>query len=144
MKDRIMLQNRLCRINPEVSPEDVIVAFPFDLAPEGDVKTDGFVAVTTSDVYVYENDVLMLRLKSADIDEYIFSNGVGCVFAECVTNGVHRLLCRATMAQRDLISSIIWQLNRRMERGTYSYAYEEETDVKCPTCGRRYPPDSHA
>ncbi len=143
MNERKKLVDRLCRLDPGINADDVIVAFPFDLQPEGDSRVDGFVAVTSSDVYVYENDELRLRIEADAISEYIFTNGVGCIFAECVTDGVHRLLCRATNVHKDLISSIIWQLNRRMERGTYNYSYEKDVDVKCPTCGRRYPPGSH-
>ena len=143
MSERTELTGRLCRINSAVKEDDVIVAFGFDLMPEDNKPTDGFVAVTTSHVYVYEDDRLAADFDTDKITEYIFTNGVGCVFAECVYNGEHMLLCRATMGHRDLISSIIWQLNRRMERGTYNYAYEADTDVKCPKCGSKYPPGSH-
>ncbi len=143
MSERTELTSRLCRINDGVSPDDVIVAFAFDLMPEGNLPVDGFVAVTASHVYVYEDDRLAADFDSEKISEYIFTNGVGCVFAEIVYGGEHMLLCRATMGHRDLIASVVWQLNRRRERGTYSYAYEDDVDVKCPNCGRRYPPGSH-
>ena len=143
MGERLALTSRLCRINSDVCADDVIVAFAYDLPREGYGTVDGFVAVTTDRVYVYEDDRLLADYNAADVTEYIFTNGVGCVFAECVADGVHVMLCRASMSHKDTISSIIWQLSRRLERGTYSYAYEEDTDVKCPTCGRRYPPGSH-
>lgn len=143
MGERQELTVRLCRINGAVRQDDVIVAFRFDLMPDGNDNADGFVAVTTDRIYVYESDRLIADYDADSITEYIFNLGVGCVFAECVCNGVHTLLCRATMGHKDLISSVIWQLNRRRERGVYNYNYEEDTDVKCPTCGRRYPPGSH-
>ena len=143
MSERAELTTRLCRINQSIKPDDVVVAFGFDLCPDENSPVDGFVAVTSTHVYVYEDDRLAADFDQDKISEYIFTNGVGCVFAECVYDGEHMLLCRATMEHRDLISSVIWQLNRRRERGTYSYAYENEIDVTCPKCGIRYPSGSH-
>ena len=143
VSERAALTSRLCRINKDVSADDVVVAFAFDLPREGYGVVDGFVAVTTERVYVYEDDRLTADYDASGITEYVFTNGVGCVFAECVYNGAHMMLCRASMSHKDTIAAIIWQLTRRLERGTYSYAYEEDTDVKCPTCGRKYPPGSH-
>lgn len=145
MSERIELTSRLCRINPDVSPEDVIVAFSFDLKhDESEEPTDGFVAVTDKKVYVYEHDVLIAGYDTEKITEYKYVAGVGCVFAECTVDGVHTLLCRGSMSHRDAYSSILWQLNRRLEHGSkYNYAYEEDLDTVCPECQRKYPPGSH-
>ncbi len=144
MSDRIKLAERLSKLNGNVATDDVIVAFGFDLRPDDSYEsTDGFVAVTDDRIYIYENDTLQSELDATKVSEYIFTMGVGCVFAECVYDGTHTLLCRGTMANKDAYSSIIWQLNRRIEHGTYNYRYEEDIDVICPQCNRKYPPGSH-
>ena len=135
MSERIELSNRLCNINADVSPDDVIVAFSYNLKPDDSYDpTEGFVAVTSSRVYVYENDTLISDYDASLITEYILTSGVGCVFAECICDGVHVLLCRGDMTHKDAYASIIRQLNHKLENGKYSYAYEEDIDVKCPKC----------
>ncbi len=144
MSERKELTSRLCRINPEITPEEVIVAFSYDLKhDESEELTDGFVAVTDKKVYVYEHDVLIADYDTDKITEYKYVAGVGCAFAECTYDGKHTLLCRGTMGRRDAYSSILWQLNRRLELGKYNYAYEADIDTVCPTCQRKYPPGSH-
>ncbi|MCD7788319.1 MAG: ATP-binding cassette domain-containing protein [Firmicutes bacterium] len=145
MSERLELASRLCKLNPDIKEEDVTVAFGYDLKPDaGTAPTEGFVAVTADKIYIYEHDELLKTYNTDDVDEYFFTSGVGCVFAECsLKSGGHVLLCRATMGHIDVISSIVWQLNRQKKGVAYSYRYEKDVDVKCPTCGRRYPPGSH-
>ncbi len=145
MSERLELASRLCKLNPNIKEEDVTVAFGYDLKPDaGTAPTEGFVAVTADKIYIYEHDELLKTYNTDDVEEYFFTSGVGCVFAECsLKTGGHVLLCRATMGHIDVISSIIWQLNRQKKGAAYSYRYEKDVDVKCPTCGRRYPPGSH-
>lgn len=144
MTEREKLTARFCHINKNRDPKDAIVAFSFDLKSDDSYDpVDGFVAITEEKVYVYENDRLIADYDAKKISKYIFTPGVGCVFAECICDGKHYLLARGTMGHKDAYASIIWQLNRKIEHGKYDYKYEEDIDTVCPKCGRKYPPGSH-
>ncbi len=144
MSDRIKLTERFCKLHPDAAPEDVVVAFGFDLSPdESHRSTNGFVAVTNDGVFIYENNVLTAEYETTKISEYKYTLGVGCVFCECIYDGTHVIICRGTMANKDTYASVMWQLNRKIEKGVYDYRYEADIDVVCPTCNRKYPPGSH-
>ncbi|NLN23655.1 MAG: hypothetical protein GX164_06395, partial [Clostridiales bacterium] len=44
---------------------------------------DGYVAITKTCIYVYEDDNLKRKYDAHSVTEYKFTPGVGCVFAEC-------------------------------------------------------------
>jgi ATP-binding cassette subfamily B protein len=104
---------------------------------------DGYVAITKTCIYVYEDDNLKRKYDAHSVTEYKFTPGVGCVFAECTIDGHDVLLCRASMDKKDEIAAIMSRLNKMLEAGKFSYDYEAEIDKKCPKCGRPFPPGSH-
>lgn len=66
-----------------LSDEQVVSVWEYNLnRAESDGMTDGFVLVTEQSLLVYENGETILEASLSSIEEFKFTAGVGCVFAE--------------------------------------------------------------
>ncbi len=147
MENRKSLAARLCRWDPEIRPEDVLLTLPFHL-PRGltenaGKKTNGILALLPDRIVLYEKGTHVESISLSDIQECAFRAGVGCVFAECtLKNGDCRILCRTDMKAKDRYAAAVKQINYVLEYGHMREGVEEGHASTCPKCGRPFRPGS--
>lgn len=141
METRQNLTVRLTALDPSLHADDVLLPLPFPA--DSPRQKDNIAALLRDRTVVYENGVKTLDIANAEIEEFSFRMGIGCVFADCrLKNGEYRLLARADMRYKDLYAAALKQMSRYLTLGQIDYAYEENVQRSCPKCGRPFRPGS--
>ena len=85
-----------------LSDGDIVSVWEYDLdrtEPQG--FSDGFVVVTEASLSVFENGEQVMEVPLSSVQEFRFSMGVGCVFAEYTAKtGETVLISRADCTRR--------------------------------------------
>ncbi len=142
------LFERLHKINPVLSEEDVIVAFEYDLTDRADEnnradqRVNGLVCVTKDTLTVYLNGSVHKEISLLEAEDFRTTPGVGSVVAECTVNGSDMLICRASSAFTAEYGAIMKRINRYTETGEFSTEFMRELNRVCEKCGRPFPPGS--
>ncbi|MFA6947779.1 MAG: ABC transporter transmembrane domain-containing protein [Eubacteriales bacterium] len=143
MKKREELTKTFCGLYKNAAPEDVIVAFEYDL--ESDAKTErrcGIIGVTHDKIVKYLDGEYIGEYDLCDTKEWKCVPGVGCTTLEFKYQDDEHMLCRADMAYNALYAAIAKRLNRYIETHSYGYDYEKDMARICPKCGRPLRPGS--
>lgn len=139
MEKRTTLNERLMNLIPGLSEDDIIVPFQFDLNKTSSHETiDGLVGVLRDKLVLFVDGNLAETIPLAEITEFKYLSGIGCVFIEYVRDGKEYMLCRADMSFSRLYASLSKRLNKFMQTKKIDYDYEEEIELYCPKCGRPY------
>lgn len=144
MENRKLLTARVCGLDPSLKEEDILLAYGFDLLPDDSKNRCDGIAVLLKDRYIlYRDSKQILSLPLEQVKEFVFRQGIGCVFTEYKDNDdTEHLLCRADMQYLNTFAAVIKEMNRYLEGKGIHYEYEEELDRVCPKCGRPYRPGS--
>lgn len=145
---------KIKKLCPELSRDDLVTFWSYDLHPEIPGKTvDGFVVADRSHIIIYLDCEEIERIKIDDLASVKTDNGVGTMFVSYELksdNSVHLLsVCDMPHAKRAMLS--VKLLNRIIEHGWDYYEkirarrknrdIEEEADIRrfCPKCHRPIP-----
>ena len=144
MENRKLLTARVCGLDPSLKEEDILLAYGFDLLPDDSKNRCDGIAVLLKDRYIlYRDSKQILSLPLEQVKEFVFRQGIGCVFTEYKDkDDTEHLLCRADMQYLNTFAAVIKEMNRYLEGKGIHYEYEEELDRVCPKCGRPYRPGS--
>ena len=144
MENRKQLTARVCKLDPTLREDDVLLAYGFDLLPDDSrTRCDGIAALQKDRFLLFQDGRQILNLPLDQVKEFIFRQGIGCVFTEYKDKeDTEHLLCRADMQYLNAFAAVIKEMNRHLEGKTIHYEYEEELDRVCPKCGRPYRPGS--
>ncbi len=139
MEKRTTLNKKLIFLLPGLHEEEIIVPFQFDLDNTSSHQAvDGLAAILRDRLVVLKGGVLTETVSLAEITEFKYTAGIGCVFLEYVKDSRDHMLCRADMSFSRLYASLAKRINKYMQTGKFDYGYEEEVEVYCPKCGRPY------
>lgn len=144
MENRKQLTARICTLDSSIQEEDVLLAYGFDLLPDATrVRCDGIAALLKERFLLFQDGKQILSLPLKQVKEFIFRQGIGCVFTEYKDQSdTEHLLCRADMQHLNAFAAVIKEMNRHLEGKDIHYEYEAELDRVCPKCGRPYRPGS--
>ncbi len=134
------LYQRAKKLRPELSEEDIVSLWEYDLdLHDPQKKCDGFVVIDKQKGTVYENGNEVRSFSLDTVEELKFTAGVGCVFAEYIDkNGEEILLSRADCQYKNKMASAIKAANNYLcydEQAFHKYAPQE---LVCPKCGKSY------
>ena len=117
------LIDRAKKYQPQLTDETIVSIWEYNLDKE-DPKglKDGFVIITDDTLTVYENDTMVLTDSIANIKEFRFLSGVGCVFAEYITkSGETALISRANSSHKNRIATAIKAANHYILYGSHAF-----------------------
>ena len=138
------LYERAKSFRPELSEEDVISLWEYNLdleEPQG--KCDGFVLIDSKTCTVYENGKEKMAFSLDTVEEFKFSAGVGCVFAEYSNkNGEAFIISRADCNHKHKVASAVKAVNNFMRYDEHAFHKHAPQELVCPKCGRAYRPGS--
>ena len=138
------LYERAKSFRPELSEEDVISLWEYNLdleEPQG--KCDGFVLIDSKTCTVYENGKEKMAFSLDTVEEFKFSAGVGCVFAEYSNkNGEAFIISRADCNHKHKVASAVKAVNNFMRYDEHAFHKYAPQELVCPKCGRAYRPGS--
>ena len=78
-----MLTARVCGLDPSLKEEDILLAYGFDLLPDDSKNRCDGIAVLLKDRYIlYRDSKQILSLPLEQVKEFVFRQGIGCVFTE--------------------------------------------------------------
>ena len=122
----------------------MLLAYGFDLLPDATrVRCDGIAVLLKDRFLLFQDGKQILSLPLKQVKEFIFRQGIGCVFTEYKDQSdTEHLLCRADMQHLNAFAAVIKEMNRHLEGKDIHYEYEAELDRVCPKCGRPYRPGS--
>ena len=145
MENKHSLAARLAQWDPSVDPADVVYALPFPLSPElSGTAVDGIAAQMADRLVIWENGHKIREILHADVEEFVFRMGIGCVFADCkLKSGEFVSFARADMQYKDLYAAVLKRMTKYLQSPAADYSYEKEVDRVCPKCGRPYRPGSY-
>lgn len=125
---------------PELCAEDIVSLWEYNLDREDPKGTaDGFVIVSDKTLWVYENAEIFLSVPLAEIKDFRFHAGVGCVFAECVRkDGEIILISRADCSRKSRIATAVKAANHFIYYGSHAFEKYFPASNVCPKCGRAY------
>ena len=128
MENRKLLTARICTLDVSIREEDVLLAYGFDLLPDDSRKRCDGIAVLLKDRYLlYTDSKQVLSLPLDQVKEFVFRQGIGCVFTEYKDkDDVEHLLCRADMQYLNTFAAVIKEMNRHLEDKGIHYEYEAE------------------
>jgi hypothetical protein len=93
--------------------EDIIIPFQYDLTLTSSHETvDGLAGVLRDRLVMYTNGKMTETISLAEITEFKYIAGIGCVFMEYVKDGKDCMLCRADMSYARLYAALSKRLNR--------------------------------
>lgn len=139
MEKRTTLNERLISLIPGLREEDIIVPFQYDLNKTSSHEAvDGLAGVLRDKLVIFADGNPVETVPLAEITEFKYLSGIGCVFMEYMKDGKEYMLCRADMGFSRLYASLAKRLNRYMQTNKFDYGYEEEIELYCPKCGRPY------
>lgn len=139
MEKRTILNQRLLGLVPGLSEEDIVVPFQYDLTlTSSHEAVDGLAGVLRDRLVMITDGKLTDSVPLAEITEFKYIAGIGCVFMEYIKDGKDCMLCRADMSYARLYAALSRRINRYMQTHIFDYGYEEELDLYCIKCGRPY------
>ena len=134
------LFERAKKYQPQLDAEKIVSLWEYNLdkeEPRG--KKDGFVLISDDLLTVYENDEEVISEPIANIKEFRFMAGVGCVFAEYIRKtGETVLLARAGASYKNRMATAIKAANHYILYGSHAFEKYFPSDNVCPKCGRAY------
>lgn len=142
------LFGRLHSFDTDVRREDILVIFEYDLSDRvtdenrHDQRADGLVAVTRTEVRVYNGGVPVREIKLADASDFKITAGVGSVTAECTVDGSDMLICRGSSSHTGEYGAIMKRIERYRETGEFNTDFLRDLTRICEKCGRPFPPGS--
>ncbi|MBQ8248919.1 MAG: ABC transporter ATP-binding protein [Clostridia bacterium] len=142
------LLEKLHDVDSQLSHEDVIVAFTYDLADRADdenltdQRVDGLVALTKDTLTVYQNGKKHKEIPLDKAEDFRTTPGVGSVIAECTYDGHDMLVCRGDNSHTAEYGAIMKRINRYNETGEFNTEFMRELNRVCEKCGRPFPPGS--
>ncbi len=134
------LYQRAASLRPELREEDIISLWQYDLdLEEPNGKCDGFVLIDSKVCTVYENGEIKRSFSLDSVEEFKFTAGVGCVFAEYTDkNGEAFLLSRANCNEKHKIASAVKAVNNFLRYDEHAFHKYAPQELVCPKCGRAY------
>lgn len=145
---RDVLWQRLHAVDADISRDDVIVIFSYDLCDRvtdenrTNQLADGLCALTKERLIVYRNGSRVREIALANASDFRITAGVGSVTAECTVDGADMLICRGDSSHVAEYGAIMKRINKYKESGSYNYDYEKDVNRFCEKCGRPFPPGS--
>lgn len=134
------LFDRAKQYQPQLAAEKIVSLWEYNLdkeEPRG--KKDGFVLISDDLLTVYENDAEILSEPIANVKEFRFQAGVGCVFAEYISkDGECHLISRANASHKNRIATAIKAANHYILYGSHAFEKYFPAANVCPKCGRAY------
>ena len=134
------LISRAKELCPGLSDGQVVSVWEYGLdrtVPDG--TTDGFVLVTEQALLVYENGETILEASLSSVEEFKFTAGVGCVFAEYTDkSGNTELISRADCSRKSRIAAAVKAANHYLRYGRHAFEKYSPAARVCPKCGRAY------
>ena len=134
------LYSRAAKYFPALTEENIVSMWEYNLDREiPDKKTDGFVLVTSESFFVFENDTEIIREALSDVEDFKFTVGVGCVFAEYTPKGGDAvLISRADCREKSKIAMSVKAANRFLHYDQNTFHKYAPAERVCPKCGRAY------
>ena len=145
MQNRTKLTERVRRMDPSLEEDDILLPVGYDLtATSSREQVDGIAVLTKENFLVFEDGEKKKEFPLSDVAEVVFRKGIGCCFIEYrEKDGPWNILCRADSQYEDLYAAAAREMSRYLEGKEISYEYEEDTNHRCPKCGRQYRPGSN-
>ena len=147
--ERVSYQEKIIEICPELSREDIILHFAYNLHPTDPTgRCKGIVAVSREELIVIRDGEVINRIPHSCVESLQAENGVGsCTVAyKCKSDGEYHLLCRMDMSLGKKALHASKRFNRISEGvGFASYdpsadpsrrRKNDENGGRCPKCGR--------
>ncbi len=134
------LIDRAKAYQPQLADEKIVSIWEYNLdkeEPRG--QKNGFVIISDDTLTVYEDDAVILTDTIANIKEFRFQAGVGCVFAEYIKkDGETILISRANASHKNRIATAIKAANHYILYGSHAFEKYFPAANVCPKCGRAY------
>ena len=148
-KEKVSLIDRIQKICPELSKDDIILNFAYNLHPtEPNGRCKGIVVVTRKELIVIRDGEVTERISINDIESVNTESGVGsCEVAyKLKSDGAEHFLCRMDMSLSKRAISASKRFNRIAEnagfpnydpsRDNAKRKKEDGEGGRCPKCGR--------
>lgn len=141
-------RERLLKIDPTCSTENIMAFFVFDLPDrEKDAvshapQVDGLAAVYTDRLVVYCDGLPVRSFVYNNTSDFRVHVAAGSITAECTVNSEPRLICRATKRYASELGAVMKQLTTYCANGIYCDDYLRHVACYCEHCGRPFLPGS--
>ena len=112
------LTEKIKKSLPDLSPEDTVCAFAFNLdRDEAQKRRDGLFVADRERIRVFCDGEVSLDISVADVSEIKTDNGVGCIYISYVSrqDGSVNLICRSDMSASKRIIHVIKKFNHFLE-----------------------------
>lgn len=148
-KEKLSPIDRIRKICPELSNDDIILNFAYNLHPtEPEKRCKGIVAVTKQELIIIRDEEVTQRIQIVDIESVNVENGVGSsdVAYKLKSDGSYHFLCRMDMSLSKRAISASKRFNRIADGvgfSDYDPSHDNSKRMKndgergrCPKCGR--------